>query len=112
GAGNIQGIITLPGKVPDIVAAPTGAGAGTAAIAAQRAVIYATSRLQPDAVVMNPSTWAGTATVTTTAGGFIAGPTTFGSPVPPQVWGLRVVETPEVPVGTAIVGAFRQGGQL
>lgn len=111
GAGHFTGLIGLTGKTPTI-AAGTGVGEAAAAIAAQRAQIYQLSRLRPDAVVMNPLTWAGLSSQMSTAGGYLAGPNTFGAGVPPQVWGLRVVETPEVPDGTAILGAFRQGGQL
>lgn len=111
GGGGIQGLITLPGKTADVVAG-TAVGADAQAIAQQRAAIYQASRLQPDAVVMNPKTWGAVSSAMSTAGGYLAGPNTFGAGVPPQVWGLRVVETPEVPDGTAIVGAFKQGGQL
>lgn len=109
--GDMLGLIALPGKVPNIVA-DTGPGGGAVAVAAQRAAVYAASRLQPDAVVMHPGTWVGVSSQMTTAGGYLAGPGTFGAGVPPSVWGLRVVETPEIPAGTAIVGAFRQAAQL
>ena len=109
--GDMLGLIALTGKAPTI-AAGSGVGAPAQAIAAQRAQVYTLSRLRPDAVVMNPLTWAGVSSQMSTAGGYLAGPATFGAGVPPAVWGLRVVETPEVPDGTAIVGAFRQGGQL
>jgi HK97 family phage major capsid protein len=114
--GNIQGLITLPGQTTAIalpVGPPEPTGADVAkAIAQMRANIFGNSRLQPDAVVMHPTTWASTSSAMSSAGGYLAGPNTFGAGVPPSVWGLRVVETPEVPTGTVIVGAFKQGGQL
>lgn len=109
--GNIMGLIALPNKAPT-VAAGTGVGAGVAAIAAQYAQIYTLSRLRPDAVVMSPNTWAGLSTQITAAGGFLAGPNAFAAGAAPMVWGMRVVQTPEVVDGTAIVGAYAAGGQL
>jgi HK97 family phage major capsid protein len=109
--GNMLGLIALTGKAPDITAG-AGAGAGAQAIAAQAAQVYALSRLRPDAVVMNPKTWAGVSSELSASGGFIAGLNTFAQGAPATVWGLRVVTAPEVADGTAIVGAYRQGGQL
>jgi hypothetical protein len=109
--GDIMGLIALPNKTPTI-AAGTDPGAAVAALAAQRANIFQTSRLKPDAVVMSPLTWAGVAGSMTASGGFLAGPNVFAAGVEPRVWGMRVVETQEVVDGTAILGAFRMGGQL
>jgi hypothetical protein len=110
-AGQIMGLIALPGKTPTLPMG-TGTGAAAAAIAAQAAAIYQASRLRPDAVVMSPSTWVGVMTEVSTAGGFLAGPSAWASGVEPRIWGLRVQTTPEVVDGTAIVGAYMQGGQL
>lgn len=110
-AGQMMGLIALPGKTPTL-AAGAGVGAAAAAINAQAALVYAASRLRPDAVVMSPITWAGVSSEITTAGGYLAGPGAFAGGVEPRIWGLRVVQTPEVVDGTAIVGAYRQGGQL
>jgi HK97 family phage major capsid protein len=108
-AGQMQGLLTLPGKAPDI--AYTAGQPYITPIIAQRAQVYELSRLRPDTVVLSPSTWALVSTQTTTGGGFLLGPGVVVGPVP-SIWGMGVVESPSVPDGTAIVGAFRQGGQL
>jgi len=46
-------------------------------------------------------------------GGFFQGEYGNGSVmVQPPVWGLRTVVTPAIPAGTALVGAFSQGGSV
>jgi Phage capsid family len=108
--GNMQGVLTLPNKTPDL-AAPAG-GVYAQAIAAQRAAIYALSHLRPDAVVMSPATWVLVSGQTSDAGGYLAGPGTFAAGPESRVAGLRVVESPHMADGTALLGAFQQGGQL
>jgi HK97 family phage major capsid protein len=46
-------------------------------------------------------------------GGFFGGQYGNGTIMQqPPLWGLRTVVTPAVPAGTAVVGAFRQGGKV
>jgi HK97 family phage major capsid protein len=109
-AGHMLGILATPGLTP-----PVAAAAGTpfaAAIAAQRAAIYTASRLRPDAVVMSPATWVTVSMETTTGGGFLGGTSVMANGLVSQVAGLRVVESPHIADGTALLGAFKQGGQL
>jgi hypothetical protein len=105
--GNMLGILATPGLTAPM--AHTG-DVFAATLAAQRAAIYTASRLRPNAVVMSPATWA-LVSSQAGAGGFYAGTGAFVG-IPPQVAGMRVVESPSVADGTAILGAFAQGGQL
>jgi hypothetical protein len=108
--GNMLGVLATPGLTAPM--AHTGAGPYAATIAAQRAAIYAASRLRPDAVAMSPATWALVSTETAAGAGFIAGTGAFTGALAPQVAGLRVVESPSLADGVALIGAFKQGGQL
>jgi hypothetical protein len=108
--GNMLGLMNVTGMAPD-VATPAG-GVYAQAIAAQRAQIYSLSRLRPDAVVMSPATWVLVSGQTSDAGGYLAGPGTFAAGPESRVAGLRVVETPHIADGVAVVGAFAQGAQL
>ena len=60
---------------------------------------------------MSPSTWAVVVTQTSTAGGFLLGPGIVVGQAP-QIWGMDLIQSPAVTDGTAIVGAFKTGGQL
>lgn len=76
------------------------------------------SGLTADAIVMNPADYqtlrlSRDANQQYYGGGFFAGPYGNGGLVEqPPVWGLRTVTTPAVAVGTAVVGAFRQGATV
>jgi HK97 family phage major capsid protein len=108
GAGQMQGLLTLPGIAPPVVWT---AGPYLSAIITQYAQVYELSRLRPDTVVMSPSTWAVVVTQTSTAGGFLLPPgIVLGAE--PSIYGMALVQTPEVPDGTAIVGAFGQASNF
>ena len=105
GAGQMQGILTLPGIAPAIAWT---AGPYITPIIQQYAAVYELSRLRPDTVVMSPSTWAVVVTQTSTAGGFLLGPGIVVGAAP-SIWGMDLIQSPSVPDGTAIVGAFQPG---
>jgi hypothetical protein len=107
--GSMLGILATPGLTAPY---PHAGDVFAASIAAQRAAIYAASRLRPDAVVMSPATWALVSMQTSSAGGFLGGSSIFTAGAPTSIAGLRVVESPSMVDGTALIGAFKQGGQL
>lgn len=77
--------------------------------------IFANSFLMPDAIVMNPKDWTDCVLSKTTTGAYInccpgGGP--FNNLPNTALWGIRVVLTPMMPAGTALIGAFKEGGQL
>jgi hypothetical protein len=71
--------------------------------------IRVTSFLEPDAIVIDPYSWQNILLSKTTQGAYYAnGP--FADVQTQALWGKRVVVTPAMTTGTAIVGAFAQGG--
>jgi capsid protein len=108
GAGKFQGLITLAGKTPDVAADP--AQPFIKAIATAAAKVWTTSKRRPDTVVLSPNTYLAV-TMQTNSQGALYIPTAF-SPVPQPLYGLVAVQSPEVPDGQAIVGAFGEGGML
>jgi len=106
---NITGIRNRAGLAPDIIR--VGEENNADAIFRQIAAIATSSYLFPDAVVMNPADWAPLAMLKTTDGMYISGGP-FGATLTPRLWGLPVVMTAKIPGGTALVGAFRLGGQV
>ena len=105
GAGQIQGILTLPGIAPPIAWTT---GPYITPIIQQYAAVYELSRLRPDTVVMSPSTWAVVVTQTSTAGGFLLGPGIVVGARRRSIWGMDLIQSPSVTDGTAIVGAFKR----
>lgn len=66
--------------------------------------------LDPDAVLMNPTDfWTMSTQKASTAGTYFGDP--FRDPAT-NPWGVRVIVTNAVTVGTAIVGAFQEGAQV
>jgi len=107
---NLTGIRNRVGLAPDIVR--VGVDENNAdAIYRQIAAIASASLLMPDGIVMHPANWAPMATLKTVDGVYIsAGP--FAPAQTPTMWGLSVVLTSQIPAGTALVGAFKVGGQV
>jgi HK97 family phage major capsid protein len=108
---------------PDIVgirnrtglAAPIAVGAApdTAvdAILRQMSAIYTATNLAPDGVVLHPDDWLQLQSMKLTDGSYIGtGP--FIAPQAPTLWGMRVVVTPIMTLGTALVGAFGTAAML
>lgn len=88
------------------------------AIHQQVTAIRTTAFVEPDAVVINPSDWEKILLARDQNGQFYMGGPFFGAygqGVPSNVaslWGLRVVQSPRIAAGTALVGGFQEGGQL
>lgn len=70
------------------------------------------SFLEPDAVIIDPASWQNIQIAKAVAGTgnyFAGGP--FGA-APDSLWGKRVVVTPRMTAGAALVGAFQQATQV
>lgn len=82
------------------------------AIYRQITAIRTTAFLEPDAIVVEPFAWQTIVLSKATGTGnyFAAGP--FLSEQQQTLWGKRVVVTPAMAAGSALVGAFAQGGQI
>jgi hypothetical protein len=105
GAGKIQGLLTLPGKQADY-AVPTGAAAVPHAVSLAKAsaAIWTASKYRPDTVVLSPMNYIDV-NMQTSASFWLFPP---GSPLA----GLTPVQSPQVPEGTAIIGAFQRASML
>lgn len=118
---NMVGLLNRPGLAPTI---PKGGAAATPpvgtsaasdnsmdAIYRQITAIRVTSFLEPDAIVADPTGWQTILLSKNSQGVYYAnGP--FADAQNPALWGKRVVVTPAMAAGTALVGAFAQGGQI
>jgi len=112
---NLVGILNRPGIATSIVkgTAPSLSGDNDMdAILRQITAIRTTTFLEPDAIVINPTVWQTIllSKATGTGNYFAGGP--FVDSANQTLWGKRVVATNAVTSGTAIVGAFAQGGQI
>jgi HK97 family phage major capsid protein len=103
---NIQGILNTASVQTQAM------GADTALTAIRRAIrlIRVNALAEPDAVVINPTDWEEMQLATATGGSYVAG-FPFGMQTE-GLWGLPVVSTPAIAVGTALVGAFRACSEL
>jgi len=83
------------------------------------------SFLNPDVVVINPSNWQAIRTAKDSQGQYYGGGPFYGPYGGPQgpagsnrfevnesLWGMKVIVTSSITVGTALVGAFSQGGAV
>jgi HK97 family phage major capsid protein len=88
------------------------------AIFQQITAIRTTAFVEPDAIVVNPADWQYIRLAKDVSGQYYAGgPFTgaYGNPSPSNVdslWGLKVLQSPRIAAGTALVGGFQEGGQL
>ena len=103
---NLTGILQTVG----IGSQPRGTDADADAIYKGIVLSRVTGRAFPDAVLYHPTNWQTIRLLKTTDGIYI-----WGSPAeagPARIWGLPVVETDAVPVGTALVGDFANFSEL
>jgi len=80
------------------------------------------SFLEPDTVVIHPNNYLAIRAGTDTTGNYLAGGpllASYGGPQGPagafggeRLWGMRVVVSSNITVGTALVGAFREGAAV
>ena len=108
-APNMLGLLNTPGLTPATAASDGEPNADAILRAAM--TILGGSYFMPDAVVMNPADWTAVALMKDTSGRYI-GPGVFGDLPAPKLWGLDAVPSPAIAQGTAVVGAFKQGGQF
>lgn len=118
----LAGILGRSGLQTAISAGTTGTLANpmllAEAIFKQRTKIRTTAFVEPDAVVMNPTDWqyiqlAKDGNNQYYAGGPFSG--SYGNGGYANVaalWGLKVVQSPRIAAGTALVGGFQECGQL
>lgn len=111
---NMVGLLNRPGLATSIAkgtAPSTGSDNSMDAIYRQITAIRTTAWLEPDAIVVDPTAWQNILLSKNSQGAYYAnGP--FADATNPMLWGKRVVVTPAVAAGTAIVGCFSQGGQV
>jgi HK97 family phage major capsid protein len=100
------GTIATPSKLAD-------------AIFSQITAIRTGAFVEPDAVVVNPADWAYLKTAKDANGQYYIGGGPFGSTYGvggqsnvDSIWGLKVVQSPRIAAGTALVGGFQEAGQL
>jgi HK97 family phage major capsid protein len=118
----LAGILARTGLQTAISAGTTGTIANpmllAEAIFQQRTAIRVTAFVEPDAVIMNPTDWqyiqlAKDGNKQYYAGGPFSG--AYGNGGYSNVaalWGLKVVTTPRIASGTALVGGFQECGQF
>lgn len=111
---NMIGLLNRPGLAPTIT---KGTGLSPAednemdAIYRQLTEIRWTSFLEPDAIVINPRAWQTIMLSKNSQGVYYAnGP--FVGQQPQTLWGKRVVNTPAIANGEALIGAFASAAQL
>lgn len=99
---NFLGILATPG-----LGGPVAAGTDAlAAIRRARTLVQYIGRATPNAILMNPVNWEALDTLQMQTGQFFfGGPMSMGTA---RLWGLPVIEDEAIPVGTALVGDFRQ----
>ena len=115
---NLTGLLNRSGKQTAIVVGVTPVETKRAdSIYNQITQIRATAFLEPDAIVIHPTDWQ-TIRLNKDAnnqyfgGGPFTGAYGVGSIAADSLWGMRVVITPAMTVGTALVGAFGAGAQV
>lgn len=125
-APNLTGLLNRTGLQP---AQAVGTDTRVDAIFKEITKIRANAFLEPDAVVLNPTDWQSIRLLKDAngqyygggpfgwsnygqAGGAGAGSTSQGMAGSEALWGVRVVVTPAIAAGTALVGAFSTGAQI
>lgn len=104
---NLVGILNRSGLAADV---PRSTGTNADAVLAQMVAIWTSTFLAPDAVIINPAQFQSMALDKDSAGFYkVFQPTT---PADAPLWRMRVVVTPAIAAGTALVGAFAAAGQV
>jgi HK97 family phage major capsid protein len=112
---NLTGVMNRSGKQTTIVkgTAPSVAGDNDMdVILRQLTAVRIGSFLEPDAIVIDPASWQTIQlSKASTSGIYFAGGPFMGS-APATLWGKKVVVTPRMTAGAALVGAFGQAAQV
>ena len=109
-APNLQGTLGLTNLPTVARGSDPGPDALLTAISNIRTNSAGRERAEPTAIIMHPSNWRNIRTLTTSDGLYL-----WGSPATPgasTIWGMPVVETPEITLGTALVGDFVRFARL
>lgn len=115
---NMTGILNRSGKQTAVAVGATPVETKRAdSIYNQITQIRANAFLEPDAIVIHPTDWQTIrlnkdANFQYFGGGPFTGAYGNGAVASDSLWGLRVVVTPAMTVGTALVGAFAAGAQV
>lgn len=111
---NLVGLLNRPGLATTVAkgTAPSAVDDNSMdAVYRQITQIRTTAFLEPDAVAIDPIAWEGMTLAKNAQGAYYAnGP--FMSQDIPSLWGKKVAVTPAMASGSALVGAFAQGGQI
>lgn len=107
-APNMRGLRNLLGLAAAVV---RGTDTIVDAMFKQMSAIGANALIQPDGWTMNPTDW-GTVQLSKDANENYYGAGPFTGPQPPMLWGYPGAITPAMPVGEALVGAFRTCAQF
>jgi HK97 family phage major capsid protein len=111
---NLVGLLNRPGLATSIAkgTAPSAAGDNDMdAIYRQITAIRQTAFLEPDAIVIDPTSWQNIL-ISKNSQGFYYAAGPFAGEQPAMLWGKRVVVTPVMAANTALVGAFSQAAQM
>jgi HK97 family phage major capsid protein len=111
---NLVGILNRPGLAPTITmgTAPSPDSDNSMdAIYRQITAIRWNSYVEPDGIVINPMSWQDIMLWKNSQGMYYAGGP-FMSRGAEAIWGKRVVPSPAMSVGEALVGGFAQGAQI
>jgi hypothetical protein len=125
-APQILGLLNRPGLT---AAQPRGADTNIDAILKQIGAIQAATFVRPDGIIMHPTNWQSVLLLKDASGryfgdspfgispfGTSSSTPLWGQPVAavptPTLWGLPVAITPQIAVGSALVGAFKSQAQL
>ena len=107
-APDLNGILVRAGLA---AAVARGADSNADAVIRQIAAIENATNLPVDGIVMNPTNWLSIQLMKDANGNYING-NPFAAPQRPTLWGRPVALTPAIAAGTALVGAFKAGGQI
>lgn len=120
GSNSVTGILNRSGLQTAIAVTAASADPSKVvdALYSQVTVIRTTAFVEPDAIVMNPSDFSKIRLAKDKNGQYYAGgPFTgaYGNPAgdyTDSIFGLKVVQSSFIAAGTALVGAFAEGGQV
>lgn len=107
----LTGILNRDGLADPIVSGGSPQDSNADAIARQIGAIETAQQLPVDGIVMNPTDFMNILLSKTESGEY-HGDGPFALPQRPVLWGRPVALTPAMTLGSALVGAFRAGGQV
>ena len=104
----MRGLLVRTDLTPPVAAT---VGGSLDAIAAQISAVEIASGVRVDGIAMHPTDFGKLALVKDSTGQYLAG-SPFAAPIAPVLWGKAVALSLDMPLGTALVGSFKAGGQL